>query len=306
VMDSVQAIIDEGLAQFILTGSSALKLKHGAKLNLLPGRVVSLTMSPLVYEELPSPKPSLDDLLVYGTLPEISLEEDRDNREKDLFSYVSTYLEEEIRAEAAVRNLGFFSRFLELAAGEAGKQVNLSNLSREIGVTHQTISSYFQILDDSLVATRIDPIVNGRTKRRLFKSPKYLFFDLGIRRVAANEGVRLPQSFLGDLFEHYVGNELLNLSALTAPEIKVRYWRDTAGPEVDYVIDWGKEYIPVEVKYSEAPQKRDARHLETFLSEYSEATDGFVICRTPHAYRLSDRVIALPWQELNTLFQRNR
>lgn len=303
VMDIAQHLIDNKLAKFILTGSSARKLKTGHDINLLPGRVVSLTMTPLLYQELPEPKPSLEDILIYGTLPGIILETNNSARETDLYSYVTTYLEEEIRAEAAVRNVGNFSRFLEIAASESGKQLNYTRLSQDIGIADTTIANYFQILEDCLIITRIAPIIKTQTKRRLIKSAKYLFFDLGIRRACANEGTRLPQQILGNLFEHYVGNLLLSLCTLVLPLARVKYWRDVDGPEIDYVLDIEHRYTPIEVKWSDKPNASDAKHLIKFMSEYPEAGQGYIVCRTPHPYQIAEKVTVLPWQEIETIFQ---
>lgn len=303
VMDIAQHLIDNKLAQFILTGSSARKLIRGTQLNLLPGRVVSLSMTPLLYDEIPDPKPKLEDILLYGTLPGIFMEPDNHLRETDIFSYVITYLEEEIRAEAVVRNVGSFARFLEIAAGEAGKQLNFTRLSQDIGISDTTVANYYQILEDCLITICVDPISHGETKRRLVKSPKYLFFDLGIRRACANEGTRLPQRLLANLFEHYVGNELVSHTELTSPHIKVKYWRDTAGPEVDYVLDNSHQYISIEVKWSEQPDVKAIGYLKKFMQVYPTAQQAYVVCRTPRRYKLADNVIALPWQEISSIFQ---
>lgn len=303
VMDIAQHLIDKKLAQFILTGSSARKLKTGQELNLLPGRVVALTMTPLLYNELPTPKPSLEDILLYGTLPGIQIEKDKHFRETDLFSYVTTYLEDEIRAEALVRNIGSFIRFLELAGSEAGKQINFTRLSQDIGIASTTIANYFQILEDCLILLRIDPMTYSQTKRRLIKSPKYLFFDLGVRRACANEGAQLSQKTMGDLFEQYVGCELIYQSELTSPQIKIKYWRDTAGPEVDYVVDIAHRYIPIEVKWSDKPTLSDAKHLVKFMKEHPEQSEyAYIICRTPARYKISEKILALPWQEIEAIF----
>ncbi len=301
VMDIAQVLIDNKQAHFILTGSSARKLKHGTNLNLLPGRAVALIMTPLLYEELPEPKPSLEDILIYGTLPGILLEKNLEAREIDLYSYVTTYLEEEIRAEALVRNVGSFSRFLELAAGESARQLNFTRLAQDIGIGDTTIANYYQILEDCMITRIVNPITKTETKRRLIKSPKHLFFDLGVRRACANEGIKLPKRLMAHLFEHYVGNELYNVSQLTSPHIKIKYWRDTAGTEVDYVLDIAQHYIPIEVKWSDAPQAKDAKNLHRFISEYSQADHGYIICRTPHRYKISDNVTAIPWIEIATL-----
>lgn len=301
IMDVVQDIIDRKLAQFILSGSSARKLKHGRDLNLLPGRVVSLSMTPFLYVELPDPKPKLEDMLLYGTLPGIINEVDSTHQEKDLYSYVTTYLEDEVRAEAAVRNVGSFTRFLEIAAGEAGTVHNFSRISQDIGVADTTISNYYQLLEDCLIAYRVDPITQGTTKRRLIRSPKYLFFDLGIRRACANEGIRLPKKVLGHLFEQFVANELLYQGQLISPHIKLKYWKDAAGPEIDFVIDDARHYIPIEVKWSERPGKLDGRHLHKFINEY-DVKQSYIVCRTPRAYKIDDNITALPWQELGRIF----
>lgn len=301
IMDAIQYLIDQKAAQFILSGSSARKLKKGCDINLLPGRVVVFIMTPLMQEELPQLN-SLEDCLIYGSLPGVVSVEAPADRDADLYSYVSTYLEEEIRSEALVRRVGDFTRFLELAAGESGKQINFTRLSQTIGVSGATIASYFQILEDCLIASRIDPITESKTKRRLIKSPKYLFFDLGVRRACANEGVKLPQQFLGDLFEQYVGLELIRHALVSQAHEKIYYWRDSAGPEVDYVVDRQGEWIPIEVKWTATPNRSDTKHLEKFLSEYAQAKIAYVICQTPARYLISEQVTAIPWWEIGQLF----
>ena len=124
LLDAVQDLIDSQIAQFVLTGSSARKLRRAGNTNLLPGRVVVLRMDPLIINEMSTLSPSLEELLLYGSLPQIILEKSMENREEDLFSYVTTYLEEEIRSEAFVRNIGAFSNFLKLAALESGSISN--------------------------------------------------------------------------------------------------------------------------------------------------------------------------------------
>ncbi len=126
ILDVVQGIIDQGKANFILTGSSARKLRRGAQVNLLPGRVVVFRMDPFSLKEFPAK--DLGERLIYGSLPGILAVGDMPDRETDLESYVTTYLEEEIRSEAVVRNLGHFARFLELAASESGGIINLRKL----------------------------------------------------------------------------------------------------------------------------------------------------------------------------------
>jgi len=302
LMDVAQDLIDRKIAQFILTGSSARKLKRGKQINLLPGRVISIHMDPLSLHETAKDQYSLMQWLLYGSLPEIVLTNDNNEKEELLDSYITTYLEEEIRAEALVRNLGSFARFLELAAAESGYPVNLNKLSQEIGVTHNTIANYYEILDDCLVAERVEPISRSKSRRKLIKSQKYLLFDLGVRRLAAREGIRLPISYLGHLFEQFIGLELIRIARNEPKKTQIHYWRDPDGPEVDWVIDRQGEYIPIEVKWTDAPSQKDGRHLQTFLNEYEEAQKGYIICQTPKEMKIATNLYALPWQKLKDVF----
>lgn len=303
LMDAVQDLIDRRLAQFMLTGSSARKLRTGKKINLLPGRVVVLQLDPLTLRESSSLQPSLSDLLLYGSLPGIMTVQDPSERERDLISYVSTYLEEEIRAEALVRSVGMFARFLLLAASESGNLINYHKLSQEIGISHTTIAGYFQILEDCLIAERVDPYVHTATRRRLTKSSKYIFFDLGIRRTCAEEGFPLPNEYMGKLFEQWVGLELIRCARLSSERINIHFWRDPDGPEVDWIIKKNNELIPVEVKWTAFPDQKDIRHLELFLKEYHQAQKGFVVCQSPERVQLTPHIEAIPWTEVDSLIE---
>lgn len=302
VMDIVQDLIDRKIAQFVLTGSSARKLKRSDKINLLPGRVVVLHLDPLTIAEMQSTLPTIEDLILYGSLPEITLTQEKEDKEIDLLSYVTTYLEEEIRAEAVVRNVNSFSQFLQLAACESGKLVNFNKLSQEIGVAQSTITSYYQILEDCLIAERIMPLSQSKTRKRLIKTPKYAMFDLGVRRLAAKEGIGLPAEHMGYLFEEFVGLELIRLLRLSDATAKVYFWQDANGPEVDWVIERQGQYIPIEVKWTDSPKAKDARHLKVFLDEYSNAEVGYIVCQTPRPLKISDNIQAIPWQLLAEYF----
>ncbi len=298
VMDAVQDLIDRKKAQFILTGSSARKLRR-ARTNLLPGRVVALHMDPLM--RLEYPKPTLEDRLLYGSLPMIYQTSDASDREADLASYVTTYLEEEVRADALVRNVGVFGRFLELAAAESGWVVNFRKLSQKIGVAHTTLMDYYQILEDCLLVERVEPYTESKTRKKLTRSQKYLMFDLGVRRLAAREGVQPPLSSWGSFFEQWVGLELIRMMRLKQPKAHLHFWRDPSGPEVDWVIRHEQRLTPIEVKWTDVPTFDDVKHLNIFLDEYPRASRAYVICRAPRPLKLGDKIIGLPWQDLPTL-----
>lgn len=300
ILDVVQDLIDRRKANFILTGSSARKLRRGAQINLLPGRVAAFRMDPFSLQEFPAK--DLNERLIYGSLPGILSVPALSDREVDLESYVTTYLEEEVRAEAVVRNLGHFARFLELAASESGGIINLRKLSQEIGVSHTTIGAYYQILEDCLIVERIEPLTQSKTRKKLTKSEKYLFFDLGVRRLAAREGTKLSRDVMGRIFEQFIGLELLRFAHTKGHGIKIMFWRDPDGPEVDWIIEKDGLYTPLEVKWTANPAPADIRHLEVFLSEYKSTKPGFLICQVSRKAKLSERVFALPWQSISETF----
>lgn len=301
LVNSVQDLIDRRLARFVLTGSSARKLRRGPSVNLLPGRLLPLRLDPLsLSERVP---PTLEEALLHGGLPGLVLAEDDPVREEDLRAYTTMYLEEEVRAEALVRNLGTFSRFLQLAALESGNISHFRGISQELGVPHTTVAGYYEILEDCLIVERIEALSESRTRKKLTKSPRYLFFDLGVRRAAADEGRRLPPRVLGALFEQFVGLELLRATREFAVPRKLCFWRDPDGPEVDWIVVGDDCWMPVEVKWTDAPAERDARHLRIFLSEYPKAREGVVVCRTPRRFKIAPRITAVPWQEIHGLVE---
>lgn len=296
LLTTAQYIIDKKIAQMVFTGSSARKLRKHSDLNLLPGRLVLIHLDSLSWTE--HKNSNIEELLIYGELPAIMCEKSKADKNSDLESYVITYLEEEIRKEAATKNLPAFYRFLELASIEAGKIVSLRQIGSEAGVGHNTIGSYFEILEDSLIVNRIDPYSQSATRKKLTKSSKYLFFDMGVRRLAAKEGARLGKNRMGELFEQYVGLELHRLLKLSAGRNTLSFWRDPDGPEIDWLLRGQNQLIPIEVKYKGNVDKSDIRHLETFLNEYKEATKGYVVCTADKAFKVSDRVTAIPWQQI--------
>ncbi len=301
VINSVQDLIDRKQAQFILTGSSARKLRRSRDANWLPGRLIPLRLDPFsIIEHTPT---SLEHALSFGSLPGIVLEvSDNDSaREEHLKAYTSLYLEEEVRSEALVRNLAGFSRFLQLAAMESGSISHFRAIAQELGVAHTTIAGYYEILEDCLIAERIEALSESRTRKRLTKSPRYVFFDLGLRRAAAEEGPRPPLRVMGTLFEQFVALELIRSLRQSGSTSQLQFWRDPDGAEVDWVIKGENRWLPIEVKWSEVPTDRDAKHLRTFISEYSLAKEGIIVCRTPRAFKLSPTITAVPWQEIPNL-----
>jgi uncharacterized protein len=306
LLDVLQDLMDRQVAQFLLTGSSARRLRAQMNMNWLPGRLVILRLDPLTQEELSQAQRSLslETLLIDGSLPGIINTQNTQDREIDLSSYAQTYLEEEVRAEALVRQIGTFAKFLQFAAAESGKIINFRKLSQEIGIAHTTIASYYQILEDCLIIESISPLTKSAVRRRLMKTPKYLFFDLGVRRTSAQEPRVFPQIYWGHLFEQWVGLELIRYLRQYSPNSRLYFWRDANGPEVDWVIEHNHQYIPIEVKWTDSPRYQDVKHLALFQKEYPQATKAWLICRTPRKIKLADNIYACSWEGLaSTIFE---
>ena len=261
LMNDIQSLIDDKKARFALTGSSERKLKKNKHFNLLPGRLDYIRMDPLSLSELPEDW-GLEKSLIHGSLPGVVSTENQASIDKLLRNFVDIYLQEEIREEALVRNIGVFSRFLELAAIESGNIINFSKISQDVGVSQHTIQSYFSILEDCLIVDRVEPISENQFHRKkLIKSEKYLFYDLGVRRAAAKDPKDLPLHKLGSIFEQWVGIEILRFIRNHDLQASLRFWSDPNGPEVDWIIQFEQKYFPIEVKWTQRPEIRDGRHL---------------------------------------------
>ena len=301
IFDSIQWLVDEKKVQFVLSGSSSRKLRKDPTQNLLPGRVVHFHLDPLNLNEFKIK--DLEDELLYGSLPGIKLLKSNQDKEKDLISYVEIYLEEEIRNEAVVRNLPAFGKFLELAAEESGQIINLRNISREIGIAHSTVADYYQILEDTLIAERIEPFTKGSTRKKLTKSPRYLFFDLGVARVASHQPPVLTNEARGKAFESYVGLQILRMLRNKIPRMNLSFWRDPDGPEVDWIVNKGNEIIPIEVKYTKKPEKKHFHHLQTFLSEYPQAKKAYVVCLIDKIQKWDRDCYAIPHSDIGEILE---
>ncbi|MFA6508585.1 MAG: ATP-binding protein [Treponemataceae bacterium] len=326
LFDAVQNLYDSDKERwrFILCGSSARQLRVSGA-NLLPGRSMRHILHPLVTEEyevdalMPkaeskslvslgliekSPFPhfpfrSLENRLVFGDLPGIAILEDDEDRAEILYTYATAHLEEEIRREAIVKDWGYFLRFLKFAAGDSGGIVNLAAVSRETGVAAQTIKSYYQLLEDMFVGFSV-PAFSGSARKSVLSSPRFFFFDLGVRNAAA--GLPLVEATVnaapGALFEHWVGTQLWRKLSYGASG-SLSYYRTTDGAEIDFILDLGGELIPIEVKWSENPTMKDARHLKKFICEHSKRCGrAYIVSRCPYVLALDDKISAIPWWAL--------
>jgi uncharacterized protein len=318
LLDEVQYLYDTypGRFRFILTGSSSRKLKTSSA-NLLPGRAHLFHLCPLILQERQGshesrvfpvaveplatgfPEPLLEELLLFGSLPGVTLEKE-EARVRTLESYVDLYLEEEIRQESLARNVGAFQQFLELAATESGRIINLTNISRESGVPVATLRTYYQVLEDTFVGYRI-PAYGAAGRKRVLTTPRFLFYDNGVRNAAARYrfSTDLLKTQMGLLFENWVGQELIARCLYAGRAFRLSFWRTTHGAEVDYVLETPDEVIPIEVKATESPTLGDASYLNLFIETYPQrARRGFIVCRCRAPRRMADNIEAVPWWSL--------
>lgn len=316
LFDAVQYMIDEKMAAFIITGSSARKLRRKG-VNLLPGRVRNFQMDPILWNEAGwisdntikslsvdninvIDSYSFEESLIYGTLPGIISLPDNKERKEALKAYTHIYLEEEIRAEALSRKIGAFGRFLNMAARESGSNPNLTKLSRESGASVPTIKEFYNILEDTLVVEKVEPFTRN-ARKRLIKSPRYYFFDTGVRNALArfpltSELINIEK---GRLFEHAVMLEIIRRIRAKRKDYKVCYWRTSGGAEVDCVIDSGTDLIPIEIKAGKNVSLSQLRGLLSFIQTYpGQVNQAYVITNGRLPEKLADRVTALPWQFL--------
>ncbi|SRR5579875_803688 len=320
VFDAVQSLYDEDKRRwrFVLCGSSTRKLRLGGA-NLLPGRSLQHRLYPLTLaERAPSespaagarsplpfpakgddaprfPRAELLERLAFGELPGIVLLDEADRAEV-LRGYVIAHLEEEIRREALVRDWGAFLRFLQFAALESGKVVNYAKIANEVGVAPATVRSYYQLLEDVFVGFTV-PGFSRSPRKNLTSTPRFFLFDLGIRHAAA--GVTPSRDVVlsdpGPFFEQWVGIELWKRLGYLGTG-RLHHLRSKDGAEIDFVIERGRELIPVEVKWTQYPKREDARQVARFLDEHrGSAKHGFLVCRAPRPQQIEERVTAIPW-----------
>lgn len=296
ILNEVQLIMGKyPAAKFILTGSSARKLKR-AGVNLLGGRALTLHLHPLTHEELAGPF-NLPEVLRYGAIPSVMQEKRQEDRIRFLRGYVEVYLKEEIQQEALTRNVPAFARFLELAAHENGNILNFQNIAREVGIHSKTVKEYFHILEDTLIGFMLYPYARSH-RARLISHPKFYFFDRGVATALRGElTVELipgTESF-GRAFEHFIFLEIKRLIDYREREIKLSFFRTSDGAEVDLLLEFPDKLWAVEIKASGAPRLSDIRGLRSFIKDH-KAQRAACVCLSPRKF-IADGIEFIPWME---------
>jgi predicted AAA+ superfamily ATPase len=216
-------------------------------------------------------------LLRFGAMPLSVTAADDAAREEYLRAFVTVYLSEEIKAEALVRDLGAFSRFLEVAALAAGQRTNVSAIARDAGVSRETARGYFEVLDDTLIAHWL-PAWRPRAKMKEVALPKLYWFDAGVLNAAAGGFDQpLPSDWNGVLLEHLVLHEIRSYIHYAGIKGSLGYWATPSGSEVDFVWWRGRDVVAIEVKHANAP-RRELTHGIAALQTGMKAR-GYVVYR---------------------------
>lgn len=296
LLNEIQFLIDQKNIQCILTGSSARKLRKGAA-NLLGGRALERFLFPFTYREIEN-NFELDDVLRFGSLPSVYGKSEQEKMDF-LMAYTNIYLREEIQAEGIVRNLGGFSRFLDIVASQFGELVSFSNIGRECGLPTRTVQSYYEILEDTLIGFKLSPWRHS-LRKRLSGHPKFYLFDLGVTN-AINHYLQasLEPVLRSRLFEQFIILETYRSLKYLQSEAKIYYWRTNAGAEIDLIVEkHGKLTAAFEIKLKKIVSGNDFSGFRAFKSDHPE-TPCFLVCDATEPYS-ETTITVLPWRDYLT------
>lgn len=286
LLNEVHRLIENRKLKFILTGSSARKLRHRGT-NLLAGRALTFRLYPLTAAELGHDF-SMEHGLTFGHLPSTFNEK---HPKKYLESYVMTYLEQEIQQEGLMRNLGAFSRFLETASFSQGSILNVSEVARECAVHRKAVENYFSILEDLMIAYRL-PLFSKRAKRRLIAHSKFYFFDVGIYRILRPCGpLDAIEEIEGIALESLLLQELIAMNDYRSWNYELAFWKTSTGNEVDFVLHGPKGLLGIEMKRTARILPRHLKGLKIFMKDYPEAKGIVLYGGTRHLWEKNIQII---------------
>ena len=285
LLDEVHSLIESHGGTFILTGSSARKLKHGGA-NLLGGRARTRHLFPCVFPEITDF--NILRVVNFGTIPSIYTSTDP---QEDLIAYCGNYLKEEIQAEGFVRKMDGFSRFLQVAALCNAELINYDSLASDTGIASKTVQGYFGILEDTFIGSTLKPY-RKTVHRKAISTAKFYFFDVGVSNCLAERWRITPKSELfGKSFEHFIFTELRAYLDYKRDHRPLCFWRDHQGHEVDFVIG---DDIAIEVKATDMVSEKHLKGLKIFTEEIKCKHKLVVSC--DERPRLIGDITILPWK----------
>jgi predicted AAA+ superfamily ATPase len=276
LLNTIQYILDRGdRLKFYLTGSSARKLRRG-RANLLPGRLFTYALGPLTCSEL-GDRFDVAKALQKGLLPGVYTEEDTATWSKLLRSYATTYLKEEVQAEALTRNLEGFSRFFDTMCAGSGDFIDFTKFASRAAIERMTARRYFDVLVDTLLIRSVEPFTKS-AKRRTVQHPRYYVFDVGVLN-GALRNFEVSGDRAGVLFEHLVLQLIVSEASSRDLDCRVSVYRTEAGAEVDFIVEVGRNVFAVEVKHSRSVARGDLRGLMSFRDFYGRRHTPLVVYR---------------------------
>lgn len=293
LLDLVHLLIEDHKLKFILTGSSARKLKRGSG-NLLAGRAFNYKLHPLVYKEVKY-LTTLNHILNWGSLPKIFSLSDEEKKEF-LRSYTQTYLKEEILEELLVRNGNAFRNFLKIAGHENGHCLNYSKISKDINADRKTVENYFQILEDTLIGFFL-PAFHRSARKSVKQQPKFYIFDLGVKKALTNEldSIYIEKtSSYGNAFEHFIICEVFRLNTYYRCDFELHHYQTTAGGEIDLILTKGRKTIAIEIKSTEKIDIVEVNKLKKTSHDISADETYYV--SNDLVMSQFDKVICLHWE----------
>ncbi len=295
LLDEVHDLIESQRIRFVLTGSSARKLRRGAS-NLLAGRAYTEKLYPLTFLEL-GLQFNLERALKVGCLPALWDEEGGEDPVAFLSSYAETYLHEEIAAEGLVKSLAPFARFLDVAAANDGEIVNFSSVARECAVSVKTAQSYYAILEDTFLALRLSPWLKS-ARKRLVAHPRYYFFDMGVTNALAKTlGSGLNPVARGRRFEQFVITQTRAIADYQRLDFELSFWRTNTGTEVDLVLSRGGAILAgIEIKSTSRIDPGNLTGLKALKAEHPNA-ETLVVGLFEKQRDLEQGIRAWPWGE---------
>jgi predicted AAA+ superfamily ATPase len=286
LLDEVHWLMENRKLRFILSGSSARKLKRG-KANLLGGRAWRYQLFPFTSREIGAL--DLTTILNRGLIPSHYLQ---DHYHRSQQAYVRDYLKEEVFDEGLTRNVPAFSRFFESMGYSHGELTNFANIARDCGVDAKTVREYYQILVDTLLGYWVPPFKRRQDRHVILKAAKFFLFDVGVAGAVVGRKIREERGeAFGKALEHLVLMELVAHSSYEEMEYPIHFWRTKSGLEVDFILGDGE--VAVEVKGTSRVDPRDLRALETFRETYSPRA-AIVVCNEKRERRHGEiRIVPL-------------
>lgn len=286
LLDEVHWLIENRGIAFLLTGSSARKLRRGHA-NLLGGRAWKRTMTPLSFTEVGGFH--LESVMISGLLPSHFLSS---SPLEELRAYTADYLREEISAEALVQNIPAFSDFLRVAAISSSELLNYANVAREVGISNRVVRAYFDILEETYLGFRVPPWKKSKN-RRMILTEKFYLFDVGVTNYLARRRPLVGSAEFGKSFEQFILMEIMAYKAYRSPDLPITFWRTSTGQEVDFIL--GEKDVVIEVKGGARVHPGDLTHF-TALSDDGPVKKMIVVCLEKEPRQVQNGIRIVPWE----------